>query len=104
MTNDTQKMIEALRTQLAQIEAELARQPKAANADAEIRIMKALHERGGHATVAELCADTGITKGTLWRHIKRLDLSARVWLRTTGQGREDGRTHTVVYDADAIAC
>jgi response regulator of citrate/malate metabolism len=103
MTNiNTAKMIEALKSQIAKIEADLAKAPQHANGEAQAQLETALHARGGHATVAELMHDCGMTKGTCWRHINALEREAKVWLRVTH--RTDGRKHTIVYRADAIAC
>lgn len=102
MTNNTLHMLETLKAQIARIESELAKvSPAVANAAVEDSLIKALHARGGTATVADLMSDCAMTKGTAWRHINSLERQARVWLRVTH--RADGRKHTIVYDADHVA-
>ena len=101
MTNNTIKMLDTLKAQIARIEADLAKVPASTNAQAESAIIKALHARGGNATVSDLMSDCAMTKGTAWRHINSLERQARVWLRVTH--RADGRKHTIVYDADHVA-
>ncbi len=102
MTNNTLHMLETLKAQIARIESELAKvAPASVNAAAEDSLMKALHARGGNATVSDLMTDCSMTKGTAWRHINSLERQAKVWLRVTH--RADGRKHTVVYHADHVA-
>ena len=103
MTNHTTtQLLETLKAQIARIESELAKTaPASVNAAAEDRLIKALHARGGNATVSDPMAECSMTKGTAWRHINSLERQAKVWLRVTH--RADGRKHTIVYDADHVA-
>jgi hypothetical protein len=104
MTNNTQKMIDTLKAQLAKIEADLLKSQTQSASDAgQAAVLDAVTKAGGHLAVTQIMAECHMTKGTAWRHINALDRAAKVWLQTTSRGVPDGRKHTVVWAADAIA-
>lgn len=102
MTNDTQKMIDALKTQLASIERQLAQTAKPATRDgatvkAELLSALKLH---GHMSVADLIAWCKLPKSTGWLKVNELERDGAIWLRVT---HVKGRKVTIAYHADAIA-
>lgn len=102
----TTQLLDALKIQLANIEAELAKslQPEGLrrrDAKTEALILKALHARGKKATAEQLLVDTGLTKGTLWRNLNTLEYYADVVFQVTHGGTD--RKHTIVHTADNIA-
>ena len=102
MTNDTQKMIDALKTQLANIERQLqATQAKptardGATVKAELISALKLH---GHMSVADLIAACKLPKSTGWLKVNELERDGAIWLRVT---HVKGRKVTLAYHADAI--
>lgn len=102
MTNDTQKMIDALKTQLANIERQLLAAPRptardGATVKAELLSALKLH---GHMNVADLIAMCKLPKSTGWLKVNELERAGAIWLRVT---HAKGRKVTVAYHADAIA-
>jgi predicted transcriptional regulator len=102
MTNDTQKMIDALKTQLASIERQLAASKSATRdgATVKLELLSAL-KQSGHMSVADLIAACKLPKSTGWLRVNELEREGKIWLRVTH--RKDGRKVTLAYHADAIA-
>lgn len=108
MVNDTEKMLNVLKSQIAAIEAKLEAErnkPETTRSkDAQCsQILDQLVKHGGHMTAAQIVEVTGLTKGTAWRRIDELERAAKVWLRVTHGANAGDRKHTVVYHADYVA-
>jgi hypothetical protein len=116
MQNDTQKMIEALKTQLASIERQLATQAAQTATQARARsreqakaeVIAALKATpGGHMSVIDLIAKCKLPKSSAWIWIHELDADAQIFLQVTRRpeltGRKDGRDVTIAWHPDAIA-
>ncbi len=101
MTNDTQKMIDALKTQLASIERQLAASPRPARDGATVKsaLLSAL-KQSGHMSVADLIGACKLPKSTGWLKVNELEREGAIWLRVT---HVKGRKVTIAYHADSIA-
>jgi hypothetical protein len=111
MQNDTQKMLETLKTQLANLERELAKSAKSTTRtreQAKDEVLAALKATpGGHMSVIDLIAKCKLPKSSAWIWIHEMDLDAQIFLQKTRRpeltGRKDGRDVTIAWHPDAIA-
>lgn len=102
MNNDTQKMIDALKTQLANIERQLAEPPRPSPRDGatvKAALLAAL-KQSGNMSVADLIGACKLPKSTGWLKVNELERAGAIWLRVT---HVKGRKVTVAYHADTIA-
>jgi hypothetical protein len=109
MNNDTLKMIDALKTQLASIERQLATQAKAPARDSatvKSELLSTL-KQSGHMSVADLITACKLPKSSAWVLIRKMDRDAEIFLQVTRRpeitGRKDGRDVTLAWHPDAIA-
>lgn len=93
--------LEALK---AQVTAQRAALPEPGIADVIMgHLATAAGGKPGHLTVVELIGRTGTTKSKIWHHLNALDRAGKIWIQQTSRGRKDGKKHSVVHHADAIA-
>ncbi len=97
-----QAQIDQLRKAADDMSAQLSKQlearvkPPAGKAEVLAAVKAA-----GHLTVAQLMSACQLQKSSAWHHLNTLEREGAVWFRQTH--RPDGRKHTVIYHADAIA-